>query len=30
MIPKAEGDFKYQTAKNTPKFPHNYLSRGNS
>jgi hypothetical protein len=29
MIPKAEGEFKYQTAENTPKFPHNYLSRGN-
>jgi len=29
MTPKAEGDFKYQTEENTPKFPHNYLSRGN-
>tara|TARA_Y100000739_G_scaffold228956_1_gene242173 strand:- start:10579 stop:12201 length:1623 start_codon:yes stop_codon:yes gene_type:complete len=29
MKPKAEGDFIYQTAENTPKFPHNYLSRGN-
>jgi hypothetical protein len=28
MVPKAEGEFKYQTAENTPKFPHNYLSRG--
>ena len=29
MKPNAEGDFIYQTAENTPKFPHNYLSRGN-
>ncbi len=29
MVPKAEGEFKYQTEENTPKFPHNYLSRGN-
>ena len=29
MIPKAEGDFKYQTKKTLQNFLMDYLSRGN-